>query len=107
MARTLERSTLRRRRKTTNALPCNSAQIDFGSVRLNCFERLSAPRFPNVKDSSCLFTTTTLSPLINPQPQLASLLLERSLHSFSGRDHVVQERTAAFEPHGRCYFGLW
>src|SRR5271156_5318459 len=107
MARTLERSALRRRRKTTHALLCNSAQVDFLFSSAKLLRAASAPRFPNVKGSSCFFTTTTLSPLINPQPQLASLPPEGALHSFSGRNHVVKDRPAAFKPHGRCYFGLW
>lgn len=36
----------------------------------------------------------------------ASLLLGKSLHSFSSRNHVVQDCTAAVQPHGRCNFCL-
>src|ERR1700733_9961944 len=86
---------------------CNLVRVDFWFSSAKLLRAASAPRFPNVKGSSCFFTTTTVSPLINPQPQLVSLLLETSLRDFSGRGHVVQERTAAFEPHGWCYFGLW
>jgi hypothetical protein len=85
---------------------CCAIQRWFGSAKL--LRVASAPRFPNVKIAPAFSPQAkTLSPLINPQPQLVSLLLERSLHSFAGRDHVIQERTAAFKPHGRCYFGFW
>jgi hypothetical protein len=80
--------------------------VTFKAVRLNCFE-LPLLLVSRTSGSSYLFHHNNRLSTHPSQPQLASFLLEKSPHSFSGRNHVVQERTAAFKPHGRCHFCLW